>query len=401
MEADLNTTGSFGFNTSSFPSNFLVYQSKLYFSALKWTGSGMNFTFVLYESDGTVSNTKPYSNGSIIFSNPGAPFTAGAFKYKILNNELYISFRRPDNINQEEIYVQKVLTNGGIPVARTFFRFADFGFFNGKVMISGIPSTKGIMDAIGPELYTYDTDLSTSSETLVKDINNSSAGGYIQAPYDFKELNNKVYMLATTNGLEETQIWETDLTAGGTKAITNYKYFNGGMHFRSFEAYQGKLYFNVHDSAIGNELYRLNPADNSISNWDLFAGSDNGVANNGLHPTTGDQNLIVAGGILYFTAIDSAFNNQLWKLGTAATGMAKLDEPIGLAIHPNPCQTKLTIESTQAFTHLTLVNLMGQVFRFEPNEDGSINIEQLAPGFYACMLYQNHTLVASKKLLKE
>lgn len=400
MVADIISGGTAGFYTSSVPGNFLVHKNKMYFSALKWTGSGQNYQFVLYESDGTAANTKPFSNGSIVFSEPGAPYSAGAFKYKILNNELFVSYRRPDNVNQEEIYVYKV-SEGGIPAGRTFFRFGDFGFLNNKIAISGIPASKGIMDPTGPELYTYDMDLSTASQTLVKDINSSSPGGYIQAPYEFKVLAGKLYMLATTSDATQTQIWETDLSAAGTKAVTNYKYNTNGMHFRSFQTYQGKLYFNVYDSAIGNELYKLNPADNSLSNWDLFTGSDNGIANSGLHYATGDQNLIVAGDIMYFTAIDSTFNYQLWKLGTPSTGLAKSNQSPVFKLYPNPTTAKLNIESKQQITHIELINSMGQVFRFEPNTDGSFEIDQAPTGFYICRIFSKNTYLSSQRILKE
>lgn len=390
--------GSFGFYSSSNPQGFFTFGGKLYFSALKWTGSGQNYTYVLYESDGTEAGTQPWNFGSLSLSTTAQNnYANGRFGFKILNGNLYIVDESTVNPMLTAIY--RVNPSGGIIYGNVFYKLTDFSWINNKIVVCGIPETKGPTDADGDELYTYDENLSTASMSLVKNINPTTQTGC--GAYGMEAIGGKLYFLAMDGGPELTQLFSTDLTAAGTVKLTNHPYYNTNLNFVDWARYQDKIYYAVYDSLTGNEVHRYDPATNTFDTWDINPGFEMPqVPRSGFMGNYG-MGFYQAGGVLYFNGNDTTNGVSIWKFGTGSTGITEKAGTAAPVLYPNPAKDRVWIGQEHVADQLVLTALSGQVFQLEPQADGSFSVNGLTTGLYLYQAYHKGKPSVKGKLLVE
>jgi ELWxxDGT repeat protein len=202
----------------------------------------------------------------------------------------------------------------------------------------------------GTELWK--SDGTAAGTVLVKDIN-TTVGGSSQ-PRFLTAVGDTLYFVASTQG-NNFELWRSDGTTAGTVQVAELGAGLAGSSPESLININGTLFFTANDGVTGRELYRLSPGSTGPQRLDIAPGISNAfpenltvVNNTGLYFTavtgangleiwkigadgnpvplreirpgsfdSGAANLTAIGGDLYFTAFDSNFRNQLWRIDTA------------------------------------------------------------------------------------
>lgn len=392
MLIDINP-GNNGFNTDSDPTGFVEAYGKLFFAARVWSGSSTRY--VLYESNGTAAGTQSYQFGNVVLTSTSASSYIG-FPYQFYNGTLYITVADFLTPGSDLSTVYKIV-NGAAPKSFSVYKLSGYGFSGGNIVFGGIPYAKGPADTTGGELYMTDTLLSGSSTTaLLKNIA-VGVGGYGSGPFNFTTLNNKLYFTANEPS-QRFQIWKTDLTSNGTVQVSQIPVTQNVYNsFFSFATFNGKLYFEADDSTHGNELYVLNPANDSVSYWDINPGTNPGFIN-----ANSSNQFVKAGTILYFIASDDTHGLELWKLGNNTVGIKPASTNAGANVHvyPNPANSYLHI-AIEGAQHVTILftDLTGKTIEVKADGNNNINVEGVAAGFYSYRLLNGTQVMGSGKIL--
>jgi ELWxxDGT repeat protein len=392
MLIDINP-GNMGFNTDSDPTGFVEAYGKLFFAARVWSGSSTRY--VLYESNGTTVGTQPYQFGTVVLTSTSASSYSG-YAYQLYNGTLYITVADFITPGSDLSTVYKIVNNAA-PKSFSVYKLSGYGFSGGNMVFGGIPYAKGPADTTGGELYMTDTLLNGSSTTtLLKNIA-VGVGGYGSGPYNFTTLNNKLYFTANEPS-QRIQIWKTDLTANGTVQVSQIPVTQNVYNsFFSFTAFNGKLYFEADDSTHGNELYVLNPANDSVSYWDINPGTNPGFIN-----ANSTNQFVKAGAVLYFTASDDTHGMELWKLGDNTVGIKPVSTNAGVkvSVYPNPASNylHLAVEGVQN-PGLLLIDLTGKTIELKSTGNNTINTEGIPAGFYAYRVVNGTQVMGSGNIL--
>ncbi len=387
--------GSLGFYTSSNPMYFVTIGNTLFFSALKQTGSGQNYHYVLYETDGTEINTVPYNFGSVVISSTSQNGIGdGAFIYKFLNGNCYIAFKSFLNTDQTNIY--KIIP-GQTPESNSFLRMSDFSWLNNKIVFGGIPYSNGISDTTGAELYTIDEDLNTLSITLIKNINVSSSQAS-SFPFGMEAIGGKLYFQGIEDATYTHQLYTTDLTTSGTVKVTNFT--PEFENFTDYIRYNNQLYFNIKDSTIGNEPYRYNPATGLVEKWDIFPGQSAGVLNNGLMSANGNK-FFTAGGVLYFEGYNNPLGFGIWKYGSSATGLVNQENQMRLNWYPNPANEYIQLSDNSACNTVMATDMQGRKYKLIKDKDEKFYLNKISKGIYFLQAIEGEKVIGLGKLIKE
>ena len=228
--ADINpTVDEFSSNSSSYPTNFIEFQDRLFFSA-----SNGEQGDELWVTDGTTEGTQLFKD-----INPGTP---------------------PDSFGSVRIDSSP----------RYFAVFDDLLFFTAD------------NGSVGRELWVSD---GTSEGTkLVKDIEpnvDTFDDGNLVFPegsgiYEFTEFNGRLYFTADTNETGR-ELWVTDGTTEGTQLVEdlypgsreNYDYSFPNSSRPDFLTVVGnELFFSADNGETGTELFKLVADDSNSDNPD-------------------------------------------------------------------------------------------------------------------------------------
>ena len=131
----------------------------------------------------------------------------------------------------------------------------NFVDFKGKVFFTGSDG-----NITGTELYT--TDGTTAGTTLFKDLLPGSASS---APEKLTVFNDKLYFFATAAG-NVKQLWESDGTPEGTKALADINVASGLLVYNNNLYFAGRV--SIADT-IGSELYKVNLPEPSLAVSDV------------------------------------------------------------------------------------------------------------------------------------
>ncbi len=271
-----------------------------------------------------------------------------------------------------------VLVKGGIDVGN---RMINAG---GTLFFSAWSTGKGT------ELWK--SDGSTAGTALVKDIKTGTASPSFQAFVALEDM----LVFSVDNGTYGYEFWKSDGTEAGTGLIADlYAGTSNGLHNvgNTMAAYNGRVYAKASNGATGYEPWSTDGASVTIlkdinagsgwslsnsplytsSNGQLFMVASNGTSGEELFKSDGTEAhtdivkditpgsgsgygpswLVDMGGILYFTADDSAghTNRELWRSdGTSAgTYMVKDINPAGSGVDPSSWEPELTAVSGTLF----------------------------------------------------
>lgn len=307
---------------SSSPSNFKVFNSKLYFQAQN-AASGIE----LWSTDGTTTSMVAEINISA---------SSSPKHLTIFNNKLYFSAN--DGTNGIELW-QYDGTN-----APSLASDINPGALNGDPKFMAVLNNKLYFNAfaatVGEELYQFDG----TTTTLAANIYNGDNGSAINHLTEYKgkmyfaALGVDGYELWSFDGTTATQIADIDTSHTGQfgaatgsnpnrlKVFNNLLYFyatsttyDGYWQYDGVSAptttnhlpddannlteFNGKLYFTSQYTGDGTELYAYSPATNSIT---LVFDINPGMAN------ASPSGFAIFNSKLYFNANDGTNGQELW-----------------------------------------------------------------------------------------
>ena len=268
-------TSNDGSGYGSYPSDFIEYNDKLYFIADN--GESSREIFV---SDGTAEGTQ-----LLIDFRPGANsyrnYSSYPSNFIEFNNKLYFTARNSENGN--ELFVSDGTAEGTQllvdlrPGASNYGNFSsypnNFIEFNNKLYFTANDGESG------SELFV--SDGTAEGTQLLADIRLGSIGSdnnpfplssYIR---DFTEFNGKLYFTAEASEIGR-ELWVTDGTTAGTQLVedlrpdSNNDYAFGSNPY-NLTVVGDELFFRADNDETGTELFKLT-ANKSSDN--LTGGSD-------------------------------------------------------------------------------------------------------------------------------
>lgn len=298
MVKDIFTGDNSGTPNSSSPSNLIVFNNKLFFTA----ENDLNGT-ELWKTDGTEMGTvieKDINSGSAS-SSPGS--------LTIFNNELYFSAN--DGINGIEIWASsgngidtetRLIANisGGSSIPSNFKVLNNELFFR---------ATNGFN---GFELWKVDIH---SSATLVKDIRTGSSSSN---PSNLTVFNNFLYFVADSSA-EGIELWKTDGTEAGTEIVLDIRPGGQDSDPSSLTVFKNALYFSAKDGSNDTELYRhsyeniFTASTNSL--WSVASNWENNTIPNST------SNVLISNGTFPFIDSDDVVINGLEIQGSATLNL--------------------------------------------------------------------------------
>ncbi|MGB0892067.1 MAG: ELWxxDGT repeat protein [Flavobacteriaceae bacterium] len=224
------------------PSNFIIYNNKLFFSAndgekgyeLWITDGSTNGTFILKDINEGNGNSSP---GNFIVSNNILFFTA-------LNGQLW----KTDGTENGTVLVKDINPNGN-----KYLHISSGIDYNNLLYFWADDQTSGL------ELWV--TDGTENGTVLVKDMN---PNGNASTTAELILFNNKLYFVAT-NGTDDYKLWESNGTEQGTKMVednSDVVLKNNADGSKDLTVVDNKIYFYGYNATYGKELYVYNPFSN-------------------------------------------------------------------------------------------------------------------------------------------
>jgi ELWxxDGT repeat protein len=301
---------NYGVN-SSYPSNLVELNDKLYFSA----DDGKNGR-ELYVSDGTAEGTQLLADINPEENKYGLINNSDPSGFVEFNDQLYFSAN--DGEHGYELFVSDGTAEGTKLVADIYQGTNGFGFsygsnpsnlveFNDQLYFSAEDGENG------NELFV--SDGTAEGTELLADIN-PGENTYGSSPSDFVEFNDQLYFSAD-DGEHGDELFVTDGTAEGTKLLadiyqgTNDSGYSYSSSPSDLVVFNDQLYFTASDGKNGNELYVSN---GTAEGTQLFADIYPGSGNYGFPASSFPSNLTVFGDELFFAANNGETGTELYKL---------------------------------------------------------------------------------------
>ena len=255
----------------------------------------------LWKSDGTEAGTVLVKdiNPGINTDDPNFPYPNGSFPSNLtaVGNTLYFSAN--DGTAGNELWKTDGTEAGTVLVKD----------INPGVGGSGIDNTAVVGNTLffsandgttGRELWK--TDGTGAGTVLVKDIAPGSSGSF---PVEMEALGNMLFFR-----VEGLMLYKSDGTAAGTVLVKDLDpTSNLGGDPRDLAAFNGLIYFNGDDGALGDELWKSDGTEaGTVLVADINPGPDGSAP----------ERKAVVGNTLYFTADDGTTGYELWKLDAPA-----------------------------------------------------------------------------------
>jgi len=304
----------YDFVNSSYPSNLVELNDKLYFTA----NNGENGN-ELYVSDGTAGGTQLLVDlypGENKYGGINASYPSNLVG---LNDKLYFTANNGENGN--ELYVSDGTAEGTQLLVDLYPGENNYGnnssYINSLVEFNDQLYFSADDGKNGRELFVSD-GTGSGTELLVDLYPGENKYGNINGsdPSGFVEFNGKLYFTAN-NGENGYELFATDGTGSGTSLVADihqgtsssgYSYSSSPSNLVEFN---DKLYFTANDGVNGNELYVSDgTAGGTQLVADIYPGSDNYGSAAGSYPS----NLTVFGDELFFAANNGETGTELYKL---------------------------------------------------------------------------------------
>ncbi len=298
MVKDIYTGSVSGLPNSSYPTNFTVMGSKMYFSAADGNGTE------LWVTDGTGANTVMVKdiNSGASSSSPSRLTAVGSTLYFRATN---------GSTNGSELWKSDGTSSGTLLV---------------KDIYSGSPSSSpDQLTAIGSNLYfaandgtngveLWKTDGTSANTVLLKDIN---TGAGLGSAITNAVGNGTTIMFSADNGTNGAELWKTTGTTANTSLVKNINPDNGNSNIASLTPLGSKIVFSADNGTDGVEPW---VTDGTVAGTQMLAN---------INPTAGTgsttQRFAAAGGLVYFSANNGTQGNEVWKTDgtTAGTSLLK------------------------------------------------------------------------------
>ena len=303
---DINAGVVLGIAKDGSPSNFAVFNGSLYFSADD--GNGRE----LWKTDGKNGLT---GTGKVADLNSGG----GSFpsNFRIYNGRLYFTADGQDaaGVTGWELYA--VDTKDSVVLVRDINPGAagsdpnDLTVYGNKLYFSATTALSGA------ELWR--TDGTTTEQ--VAEINTGNLNKDSSSPYHLTVVGSRLYFgaddgKAGPGGGGNREVWYTD--GVDTRIAVNLNQ-NGESWPTAFTAVGNDLYVTATDGNTGYELWRLNSANNSITQVaDLLFGSRGsnpyGLVDQPNRRSLEPETFALLGNSLLFSADDDVAGQELWKI---------------------------------------------------------------------------------------
>lgn len=347
MLANINTnnTGNAA-NNGSIPSDFTIFNSKLYFSANDGTGSE------LFVYDGVATPAKVYD----IDPNP---YGGLAYNKSIYNGNLY--FAGHINSTGTELWKYDGTTNpsllADINAGSNYSIPSNLIAFGNRLIFN---ADNGIN---GRELFCYNglQPVSSTNPFLVFDLNPGTSNGIISNGIDNKyiQYGNRLYFGASAGG-----------TVGGLWALTLCDI--GAASPQSFNLGNDTT-INIGDTFVitgPTQMASYNWSDNSTTYQTSFIGNSGNIGNNIISLSIVDSNGCI-------------FSDTVKVTVTNINSIPNIEsEDIKISIYPNPTNGTINIISLNETDEIIVVNYLGQTVHFEKPNKKNISLSLENEGIY-------------------
>lgn len=295
-------------NVGSFPDNFTLFNSQLFFTATDSRGTE------LWKTDGTTIGTLFVRD-----LNTTAPSASSSPRnLYVWNNKLY--FTANNGIVGEELWVSSgtgVTTNlvkdvfpGISDILDTSNNLSNRPFFAGSANALLFVANSPIY---GQEMWA--TDGTEANTQLLKDLNQLPGSTNAHGAIAF---NGKIYFSAASADFGQ-ELWSTDLTSGNTVQVADiWPGASSGLDSANsyFTIFNGRLYFSARSPTSGWELWSTDGTTQGTSQAiDLIS--------SGNSPSLGPTHLTVCNGRLFFNQYGTGTYGLISTLfsfnGTTAT----------------------------------------------------------------------------------
>jgi trimeric autotransporter adhesin len=332
------TNSYYGFKNGSNPSGFTVLNGKALFSA----NDGVNGD-QLWETDGTTAGTTLLKD---IF--PGTHYYPYPYPGQVPNDAYpgdFVPFQgklffQATDANGDELW-QTDGTSAGTTRVKDIRPGTTTDYYGNTIGLGSDPSNLTVAnghlfftanDGVnGTELW--ETDGTAAGTVMVKDINPGPNGSN---PYNLTVVGKQLFFTAD-DGVDGRELWLSDGTAAGTMLVKDINPGPGGLDDRgvplSFANVNGLLLFTADDGTHGLELWRSDgtPAGTSMVR-DINPGPTGSL---GTTPFTnllsGTSDFAVVGKTLYFAADDGVDGRELWQSDGTPAGTSLVAD-----INPGP-----------------------------------------------------------------
>ncbi|MEM7591639.1 MAG: hypothetical protein AAF383_08990 [Cyanobacteria bacterium P01_A01_bin.83] len=308
----------YGFAYGSYPSNFIVFEDKLFFSASDGESGGE-----LFVSDGTAEGTQ-----LLIDINPGFNedygFAYGSYLSNFIVFEDKLFFSAGDGENGTELFVSDGTAEGTQLLVDINPGFnEDYGYAYGSYPSNFIVFEDRLFFSAndgenGNELFV--SDGTAEGTQLLVDIDPGiSDYGYADSsfPSSFAVFEDRLFFGAD-DGENGKELFVSDGTAEGTQLLVDINpgisYGNIDGSFPSdFVVFEDRLFFSADDGENGKELF---VSDGTAEGTQLLVDIDPGISDYGFVYGYGSypSNLTVFNDELFFTADNGETGTELFKL---------------------------------------------------------------------------------------
>jgi ELWxxDGT repeat protein len=358
------------------PDELVVFNNKLYFTAMTKIGEWYKYRF--YEYDGV-------SDPEIVFDplNYLNPF--------VFNNKLYFSAGTAEE--GSELYVYDGISeptmvydicpgiSGSGPT-----RLIEF---NNKLLFYANDGMHGT------ELWEYD---GVGDPSLVYDIRSGTPPSWIfHQESNMIVFDDKLYMNVYDDE-HGSELWVYD-GSNNPSMVKELVPGKSGLNPRNFTVYDNILYFSGFDAeGHGEELWMYDGVNDPTMVIDLRLGSL------GSEPCY----LTVFNDMLYFQAIDGEHGRELWSLTNEDSPSGNTDaiSYLSLQVYPNPAIDKINISFNRgSFNSISIYGISGNIvsnqeIKAEEN-NVSLDISHIPSGIYFVKLISNDGDIEVLKVLKE
>jgi ELWxxDGT repeat protein len=328
------------FTESGAPANFIEFNNKLFFCATE-TGAASDTSF--WMSDGTGVGTVKLKDGLFNYRD-----------YAIMNNKLYFYAEELPG-NTGGLWVTDGTVSGTKKITSVAKGYNTFGDFNKPIHLTAVNGKlvyAANTNSLGNELWVSDGN---ASANMLKDLNNAPEDSY---PSNFLEVNGRVYFKATSGFLtpgEHIDVWSTDGTLSGT-----VKHTKPGTNV----ALQGDQRYFI----MCSPLLRYNNYVVYSNTYDL-----------------------TTGGVPYY------------KINTFGVGVPELAYPeLAVSVYPMPASIQVTVKA-EGMNSVDVYSVTGALLMTKDAiaESADIDVQSLAPGFYALTVHTKDGGVYKTKFIKE
>ena len=309
-------------------------------SILLFTSQNFGEGSGLYRTDGTADEVT-----QLLSNNVNLGISHQGFAYFTLNNFTNPLFRTDGET------VTEIPGTGTLTSIRSVMAVGDRVYFTAQGFIGS-----------GPYLFYIEPEFGN-----VRPLDTPGALQVSRLATDGRQL----YFIGSYPG-ESSELWFTDGTLSGTRAVTDFSSADNVGLPREFTFLGDTLYFTAYTPETGRELYRTT---GTLASTELIADINPG-------PESSDpQHLFDYNGVLYFSADDGIVGSELWRYDhanplsadpdndpnavslscpTLPTGLTEMLPSSAVSVAPNPSSGPVTVTLTDGRYSLQLFDLWGR-----------------------------------------